>query len=121
MIGKSQREKEIPLESQNKLSGGEKVARWAGDARVVKIFNTTGFDNMEKPGFGTETLTMFYAGDDSEAKETAAHLATDLGFEVVDAGPLANARFLEMLASFWGTLAYGQKLGRAIGFRLLPR
>jgi len=28
-------------------SGGEQVAAWAAGAKVVKIFNTTGFGNME--------------------------------------------------------------------------
>jgi 8-hydroxy-5-deazaflavin:NADPH oxidoreductase len=64
---------------------------------------------------------MFHAGDDAAAKAIAAQLASDIGFDAVDAGPLANSRFLEMLASFWGTLAYGQKMGREIGFRLLRR
>jgi 8-hydroxy-5-deazaflavin:NADPH oxidoreductase len=89
---------------QNTPSGAEQVAKWAGGARVV-----------------TEALTMFYAGDDSAAKATAAQLAADLGFDPIDGGPLPNARFLEALASFWVTLAYSQKLGRDIGFRLLRR
>ena len=101
--------------------GGEQVAAWAPKARVVKIFNTTGFENMSNPRYGHEAATMFYAGDDAAAKQTAARLATDLGFDPVDAGPLANARFLESLAAFWGALAYGQKMGRGIAFRLLRR
>jgi predicted dinucleotide-binding enzyme len=102
-------------------SGGEQVAAWAPKARVVKIFNMTGFENMSDPRYGTEAATMFYAGDDAAAKQTAARLANDLGFDPVDAGPLANARFLETLAAFWGALAYGQHMGRGIAFRLLRR
>jgi predicted dinucleotide-binding enzyme len=109
------------VDESSKLSGGEQVAQWANDARVVKIFNTTGYSNMADPRYGSEALTMFYAGDDAAAKGTAGQLARDLGFDPVDAGALGNSRFLEMLASFWGTLAYGQKLGREIGFRLLRR
>ena len=37
-------------------------------------------------------VTMLYAGDDAEAKQAAARLASDLGFEPVDAGPLVKAR-----------------------------
>lgn len=102
-------------------SGAERVAGWAPKARVVKIFNTTGFENMANPRFGNEAATMFYAGDDTAAKEAAARLAQDLGFDPVDAGPLANARYLETLASFWGVLAYGQHMGRDIAFRLVRR
>ena len=102
-------------------SGGEQVAAWAPKAHVVKIFNTTGFENMADPRYGAEAATMFYAGDDAGAKETAARLANELGFDQVDAGPLANARYLETLAAFWGALAYGQHMGRGIAFRLLRR
>jgi len=110
-------EVEIGAES----SGGERVARWAAGASVVKIFNTTGSLNMANPKYGSEAVTMFYVGDDASAKKVAAQLATDLGFEPLDAGPLANSRYLEMLAGLWGTLAFGQNLGLEIGFRLLRR
>ena len=102
-------------------SGAEQVAAWAEGARVVKIFNTTGYENMANPKYGDERLTMLYAGDDAEAKRIARVLAADLGFEPQDAGPLTNAHLLEVLASMWGVLAYGQQLGRGIGFRLLHR
>jgi len=102
-------------------SGGEQVARWAPSARVVKAFNTTGFENMQNPRFGHEAATMFYAGDDKEAKKLVGELASDLGFDPVDAGPLSQAHTLEILASFWGALAYGQQMGRGIAFRLLRR
>lgn len=103
------------------FSGGERVARWATGASVVKIFNTTGYSNMANPKYGSDAVTMFYAGDDAAARTVAAQLATDLGFEPLDAGPLANSKYLEMLAGFWGTLAFGQNLGLEIGFRLLRR
>src|SRR5262245_23088418 len=33
-------------------SGAEQVAAWAAGARVVKIFNATGYPNMETPEYG---------------------------------------------------------------------
>jgi predicted dinucleotide-binding enzyme len=109
------------IETGNKISGGEQVGQWAGGAAVVKIFNTTGYANMANPKYGSELVTMFYAADDPSAKVTASQLAADLGFDPVDAGPLANSTFLEMIASFWGVLAFEQKLGLEIAFRLLRR
>ena len=58
-----------PVVDQSKGSGGEQVARLAPGARVVKAFNTTGFENMLNPKYGDESITMFYAGDDIEAKK----------------------------------------------------
>src|SRR5260370_17464703 len=63
-------------EPQSKPSGAEQVAKWAGGARVVKIFNMTGFNNMANPKYDSAALTMLYAGDDSAAKRIAAQLAT---------------------------------------------
>jgi predicted dinucleotide-binding enzyme len=101
-------------------SGAETVARWAEGARVVKAFNTTGFNVMEQPGFGAEAASMFICGDDAAAKSDVTALAEQLGFEVVDCGPLANARLLENLALLWISLAR-QGLGRDIAFKLLRR
>jgi predicted dinucleotide-binding enzyme len=59
------------------------------------------------------------AGAGSEA--TAARLATDLGFEPVDAGVLTQARLLEPYALLWISLAYRQHLGRNFAIRLMRR
>jgi 8-hydroxy-5-deazaflavin:NADPH oxidoreductase len=102
-------------------SAGEKVASWAPGARVVKIFNTTGANNMANPDFGGVAATMFYCGDDAEAKAVASRLAADLGFDPIDAGKLEQARLLEPLALLWIRLAYVQQMGREIAFKLLRR
>jgi hypothetical protein len=102
-------------------SGGERVARWARGSRVVKIFNTTGSDNMANPRYAEGAVTMFLCGDDAGAKATAATLASDLGFDPVDAGPLSASRLLEPLAMLWVTLAYPRGMGRDIAFRLMRR
>src|SRR5262245_27309628 len=100
-------------------SAGEQVAEWAPGAMVVKIFNTTGFGNMADPKYPEGAPTMFYAGDDPAAKAVAAGLATDLGFDAVDAGPLANARLLEPFGMLWIYLAVLGGQGRDIAFRLM--
>lgn len=102
-------------------SGGELVQEWATSAAVVKIFNTTGAENMANPTYGDDALTMFYCGDDDGACETAHQLAADLGFDPVRVGPLRNARLLEPLARLWITLAIGQGMGRDIGLMLRHR
>jgi predicted dinucleotide-binding enzyme len=101
-------------------SGGEQVAKWAAGAKVVKAFNSTGAGNMLNPKFGNQSASMFICGDDADAKKTVGQLVTDLGFEVVDAGPLRSARLLEPLAMLWVKLAYGG-LGTDTAFKLLRR
>jgi 8-hydroxy-5-deazaflavin:NADPH oxidoreductase len=102
-------------------SGGELVQAWAPTARVVKIFNSTGAENLAAPVYGDEATTMFYCGDDAPACGIATKLATDLGFDAISAGPLRNARLLEQLALLWITLAGVQGANRSIAFKMLRR
>jgi 8-hydroxy-5-deazaflavin:NADPH oxidoreductase len=102
-------------------SAGERVARAAKDAKVVKVFNSTGAGNMANPGYRDGAATMFYAGDDAQAKQIAAKLAADCGLDAVDAGPLKNARLLEPLAMLWIHLAYAAGMGPDMAFRLMRR
>lgn len=109
------------LEVGTKTSGGEMVATWAKGAKVVKVFNTTGFGNMENPTYGGEPIPMFYCGDDEGARRTAAGLARDIGFDPIDAGPLSNARLLEPYALLWIWLAIKGGMGRDFAFKLVKR
>ena len=102
-------------------SAGETVARLAKGARVVKAFNTTGANNMVDSHYSGGKIMMPVAADDAAAKETAMALASDLGFEPIDAGPLAMSRHLEPLAMLWIKLAYAQGMGREFGFAVLRR
>jgi NADPH-dependent F420 reductase len=111
----------LELELGHDTSAAEQIASWSDGARVVKAFNTIGAENLEKPQFGGEPATMFVCGDDDEAKKVALQLAGELGFEGVDAGPLANARLLEPLAMLWIRLALVEDWGRDIAFKLLRR
>ena len=85
----------ISLEIGRDISGGEKVQGWAAGASVYKTLNTTGFGNMANPVFNGAKSVMFVAGDDEANKPKVLRLVGELGFEVVDAGPLRIARLLE--------------------------
>lgn len=102
-------------------SGGETVARLAPEARVVKAFNTVGFNIMTNPMFGGVAASMLIAGDDSDAKAVVAQLSADLGFDPVDAGPLTQSRGLEALAWLWISMAMKFGHGREIAFVLHRR
>ena len=101
-------------------SAAEQVAAWAPHARVVKCFNSVGFNVMANPAFGADKAVMFYCGDDAQAKQVVSQLAQELGFDPVDAGPLRQARLLEPFAMLWISLAFGGH-GRDIAFRFLHR
>jgi predicted dinucleotide-binding enzyme len=101
-------------------SGAEQVARWAKNAKVVKAFNSTGFENMQNPVYGEDRSVMLIAGDDDKACSVAASLAKDLGFESVKLGGLSKARLIEPMAMLW--ISMTQSLGtRGVAFGLLRR
>src|SRR5881296_1094768 len=99
----------------------KQVAGWAPAARVVKAFNTTGWPNMKDPDYAGQPATMLVCGDDEGANRVVADLATSIGFEAIDAGPLRIARLLEPLAMLWIHLALFRGMGTGIAFRLLRR
>ena len=117
----------ILIDPTNRLTPGESGKSAAEDlaaltgARVVKAFNTIGAEHYLNPSFDGVAATMLVAGDDTEAKRTVIGLSNQLGFDTLDAGPLAAAVQLENLAGVWIHLAFRTLLGRDIAFRLMRR
>jgi predicted dinucleotide-binding enzyme len=109
------------LETGFNTSGAEQVAGWARGARVFKAFNTTGYNIMADPVIGGTRTVMFVCGDDEAAKPAVLRLASDVGFDAIDAGKLAQARLLEPWALLWISLALSGTVGREFGFALLRR
>jgi predicted dinucleotide-binding enzyme len=71
-------------------------------ARLVKMFNTMANEVMTNPGGLRQESTIFVAGNDDAARQTAAGLAADLGWtDVFDLGDLTAARGLEMWMPLW--------------------
>jgi 8-hydroxy-5-deazaflavin:NADPH oxidoreductase len=111
----------LGLEIGHSVSAGEKVQGWARGASVFKTLNTTGFGNMADPVFHGVKSVMFVAGDDAANKPKVMALVSDLGFDVIDAGPLRNARLLEAHAMLWIDLALNRGLGRDWAFARVKR
>jgi 8-hydroxy-5-deazaflavin:NADPH oxidoreductase len=97
-------------------SAAEEIAKAVPQANVVKAFNTVFAQVLaEGPDFGDgQSVTVFVAGDDERARQTASALAESMGFKVVDAGGLKNARYLEPLGGLNIYLGYGAGLGTSI-------
>jgi hypothetical protein len=65
--------------------------------KYVKAFNTltAGFQGAAAGRSGDERATIFYCGDDDDAKGTVKQLIRDIGFAPVDAGGCADAALME--------------------------
>lgn len=101
-------------------SAAEEIAKWAPEALIVKAFNNIGASCFENLQFGSQTANAFICGDDLEAKKVVTNLAEDIGFEVIDAGELKQARLLEPLGMLWIDLAFSG-MGQDFCINLLKR
>jgi 8-hydroxy-5-deazaflavin:NADPH oxidoreductase len=78
-------------------SAAEEIQRAVPGVKIVKAFNTVFSAVLGSHPGGDSKVQVFYAGDDTGAKDTVRRLIESIGFEPVDGGPLANARYLEPL------------------------
>jgi predicted dinucleotide-binding enzyme len=103
-------------------SGAETLARKLRKADVVSAFSTVPsevlfgvFDGKRRR---RRRPSLVYCGNRQQAKEIAASLIRDVGFEPVDAGPLRIARYLEPFALAMAQLAYEGDEGPEIAYRI---
>jgi hypothetical protein len=70
-------------------------------ARLVKAFNSVGSARMVNPEFGGGPPTMFFCGNDADARSWVANVLTQFGWEPADMGTAVAARAIEPLAQLW--------------------
>lgn len=91
-------------------------------AKVVKCFNSTGFENILNPVYNGRGIDMFMAGDSDPAKSVAHQLALDAGFGAcMDFGKSDKVALLEQFALSWINLAIIQGHGRNMAFVVVRR
>jgi hypothetical protein len=71
------------------------------DARFVKAFNIVGNALMVNPKLPGGPPTMFFCGNDAEAKAVVRGLLTQFGWEPADMGTAKAARAIEPLCQLW--------------------
>jgi len=110
---------DMQLASGCTTSGAEHLQQIARGARVVKAFNTQFAGQMDSGQLNHQSLTVFVASDDADAKQQVIEMARAVGFDPIDAGPLQTARLLEPLGYFNIQLGYVLGLGTSIGLKLV--
>lgn len=105
------------------ISAAETIAQLAPTAKVVEAFNLTFAEILESESrqFGSEQASVFYCGDDEQAKHVTAELIKESGYEAIDAGPLKTARTLESLATIWVQMAVVTGMFPNVGLKVLRR
>ncbi|GAA4567705.1 NADPH-dependent F420 reductase [Planotetraspora kaengkrachanensis] len=90
-----ERDGRFPDIDSGETSDSETLAAHLPASQVVKAFNSIHYAQLGEEGVsrGTEgRRALPIAGDDAEAKKVVAELIDSFGFDVVDAGPLAEGR-----------------------------
>lgn len=100
-------------------SAAEQLQKSVPGVKIVKCFNTMFAATMSTGKANGEQISAFVASDDEQARKAVLALAGDIGFDAVDAGPLASSRGIEALAVFNVQLGFARKLGTEIGFKLV--
>jgi predicted dinucleotide-binding enzyme len=101
-------------------SGAETLAKKIPRAQIVSAFGTVPSEVL----FGVfaarrkaKRPSLVYCGDHQSAKDVAATLIRDVGFDPVDVGPLRIARYIEPFSLLMGQLAYEGGKGPELAYR----
>lgn len=79
-------------------SSGEQIQQLMPDCYVIKAFNTIIVTLIPQNARQRGEVQTLIAGDNGGAKQEIMQLATELGFDAVDAGDLMIARYIEPVA-----------------------
>jgi hypothetical protein len=79
----------------------ERLQAAVPNARFVKAFNCVGNAFMVNPSLPGGQPTMFYCGNDAEAKKVVAGVLEKFGWDLADMGAAAGARAIEPLCQLW--------------------
>jgi predicted dinucleotide-binding enzyme len=107
------RDGNIPELETGELTSSELLQRHLDRAHVVKVFNNIAFPHLAalpRPAGAPDRTALPIAGDDADAKKDVTELLSLLGYDVVDAGPLAEGWRYQPGTPSYGVL-YAQERG----------
>lgn len=93
----------IGLPTEQQISVAENIALALPGASVIEAFNTTFSEVLQLPARESDSIrpTVFYCGDNMEAKKVTIGLIEDCGYTPINAGNLRTARSMETFATAW--------------------
>jgi predicted dinucleotide-binding enzyme len=101
-------------------SGAEALAKKLPRSRIVAAFGTVPSEvllGVFEAKRRAKRPSLLYCGDDQRAKDVAARLIRDVGFDPLDAGPLRVARYTEPFTLLIARLAYDGDGGPELAYR----
>ena len=99
-----ERDGEIEALEEETTTTSEMLAQHLPQSSVVKVFNNIFFGHLAdlpRPSGAEDRSALAIAGDDKDAKARATELLDQIGYDAVDAGPLAEGwRFQRDTAAY---------------------
>lgn len=91
----------------------------APQAQLYRAFNSLGWENFAEPTFDGIQADLFFCGPEGDARTTVEQLITAIGLRPVYLGGVEQMGLLDSISTLWFTLAFGQKKGRHLAFKVL--
>ena len=115
----------VVVDATNSVGGAsanarDVIAAAVPGARYVRAFNSLGWENIADPDYAGVTADAFYAANDS-ADGVARELIGAVGLNPVRVGGPAEADVVDGVLRLWFALAFTQKRGRGLAFKVLTR
>ena len=104
------RDGQIAELDEGTATSSELLQRHLPDAKVVKVFNNIVFTHIQtlaRPAGAPDRSAMAIAGDDANAKAAVVAFLDALGWDAVDAGPLAEGWRFEKDTPAYGKPYFG--------------
>jgi len=99
----------------------ERLQKSFPGARLVKAFNSVGNTLMVNPSFSGAKPTMFYCGNDADAKAAARRIIEQFGWEPADMGTAKAARAIEPLCQLWCIPGFRENKWNDHAFQMLRK
>jgi predicted dinucleotide-binding enzyme len=111
----------VVIDATNDMGGqrlhhADAYRKSAPGARLVRAFNTVGFEVLADPSVGGETADLFWCGPENAGVE---RLIADIGARGVRVGDIDAIDVVDGVGRLWLTLVFRQGHPRRLGFRLL--
>lgn len=115
-----ERDGHIPELDSNALTSSELLLRYIPDAMLVKAFNNIYYKHLlslARPAGAADRSFLPIAGNSERAKAAVSGFIDSIGYDVVDAGPLADSWRQATGTPVWGTPygPYSNEKGRPGG------
>ncbi|EXG79793.1 NADPH-dependent F420 reductase [Cryptosporangium arvum] len=111
------RDGEFPTLDDDSTTASELLQEHLAGAHVVKVFNNIYWESLRslaRPNGAPDRSALAIAGDDADAKAAVTAFLDTIGYDAVDAGPLAEGRRYQPGTPAYGGIYAGSSLQEAV-------